>query len=70
MTTILKGDSGMIKPNQDVRIELKSSGIKQWQIAEKLFMSEPNFSRKLRKELSEEEKKIILKIIQSMKGEK
>lgn len=49
--------------NKDVREEAKRAGVFLWQIAERLGMTDGNFSRKLRKELPEEEKRHIFAII-------
>lgn len=52
--------------NQDLRLFAKGKGVALWQVAEFLHVSEPTLTRKLRRELSEEEteemKKIIIKI--------
>lgn len=53
----------MLKTNQDIRKIVKKADLKLWQIAEKLGISDGNFSRKLRFELSQEEKLKILKLI-------
>lgn len=49
--------------NMEIRIEMTRHGLKQWQVANLLGVSESVFSRMLRKELSEEEKERILKAI-------
>lgn len=54
--------------NDDIRMEAKKLGVKLWQIAEKLNISEPTMTRKLRKELSDEEKAEIRAIILELKG--
>jgi hypothetical protein len=54
--------------NAEIRNEAKKAGVKLWQIAEKLGMNDGNFSRKLRKELSSEEKAKIRAIIAELKG--
>ena len=56
--------------NQDLRKEAKAAGVKLWQIASKYNggITDGNFSRKLRKELSDAEKKKIHAIIQSIKA--
>lgn len=54
--------------NQDIRNEVKESGLKLWQIAEKLGINDGNFSRMLRKELSDEKKAEIRAIIEELKG--
>ena len=53
--------------NNDIRTEATNSGVKLWQIAEKLGINDGNFSRKLRKELSLEEKAKIREIIAELK---
>ena len=59
----------MNKSNQDIRKAIESSGFKYWQIAERFGICDGNFSRKLRKELSTEEKNKIFEIIKNLKGE-
>lgn len=54
--------------NIDIRTEASNAGVKLWQIAEKLGVNDGNFSRKLRQELSSEEKAIIRAIIADLKG--
>jgi len=57
--------------NQDIRTEAQKMGVKLWRIAAKLNISDCNFSRKLRKELQEDEKIKILSIIYELnRGEK
>lgn len=53
----------MVRPNEDIRRAMGAKGVKQWKVAKAINMNEGNFSRKLRKELSEEEKQHLLKII-------
>lgn len=55
--------------NRELRKKAKMSGVKLWQIAEKLNLTDGNFSRLLRKELSEEKKNQILSIITELKSE-
>lgn len=52
-----------MKANQDIRTAIKDTGLHHWQIADRLLISENTMSRKLRKELPEEEKKQILAAI-------
>ena len=52
--------------NQEIRRAAKDSGVKLWQIAEEYGVNDGNFSRKLRKELSPEEKSRILSIIKKL----
>lgn len=49
--------------NIDVRVEATKRGVKLWQIAERLGISDANFSRKLRRELPADEQSKILEII-------
>ncbi|MFQ6830792.1 hypothetical protein [Butyricicoccus pullicaecorum] len=53
--------------NQDIRTEIKSAGLFFWQIADALGMNDGNFSRKLRHELSEEEKCRIREAIKALR---
>lgn len=52
--------------NEDIREKLNISNIKYWQVADKYGVTDGNFSRKLRKELSKNEKEIIFKIINEL----
>ena len=45
--------------NLDIRLMAAGHGIKLWQIADSLGISDCTFSRKLRKEISESEKQEI-----------
>ena len=56
--------------NQDIKSEIKKSGLKFWEVAESLNITDGTFSRKLRKELSEENKKNIRGIITTLEAEK
>jgi len=51
--------------NADVRNEIRQAGVKMWQVAEMFRggMNDGNFSRKLRRELSKEDKAHIREII-------
>lgn len=49
--------------NDDIKNEVKSAGLRLWQIAEALGMQDSNFSRRLRHELSDAEKAKIREII-------
>lgn len=53
--------------NQDIRNEIYGSGLKLWIVAEKMGLRDDTFSRKLRKELSTEEKEKIRLIIKEIK---
>ena len=54
--------------NQDIREKAKAAGVMLWKIAEKLQMTDGNFSRKLRRELTEAEKQKIYTIIAELKA--
>lgn len=54
--------------NVDIKTEAMNAGVKLWRIAERLGMTDGNFSRKLRQELSSEEKAKIRAIIAELKG--
>ena len=49
--------------NSDIRDRAKAAGVKLWQIAEKLGLNDGNFSRRLRRELPDDEKSRIFAII-------
>ena len=49
--------------NQDVRDRAKERGVMLWEIAEQYGMNDGNFSRKLRRELPDDEKARIFAII-------
>ncbi len=56
--------------NTDIREAAKEKGVRLWEIAERLRISDPTMSRKLRRELSEREKKYFLDIIDDIAAEK
>lgn len=49
--------------NEAIRAAAKERGVRLWQIAERVGMNDGNFSRKLRRELPEEEQQRIIGII-------
>lgn len=51
--------------NVEVRAAMKNSGVFQWEIAERLGVSEATVSRMLRHELPPEQKAEILRAIES-----
>lgn len=55
--------------NKDMRRYAAERNIHLWQIAESLGIADSNFSRKLRKELSDEQKKEIFCIIDKLVAE-
>jgi predicted XRE-type DNA-binding protein len=55
--------------NAIIRKEARKKGVHQWEIAERLGMNEQCFSRKLRHELSDEEReKVLIAINEISKG--
>jgi hypothetical protein len=49
--------------NQDLRQHAKAKKVRLWEVADKLGISEPTMTRKLRHELYADEKILILSII-------
>lgn len=58
-----------MKANMKIREKARNSGVRLWQIADALGMQESLFSKKLRKELDEEEQVKILSIIDELAKE-
>lgn len=58
------------KANSDIKEKAVNKGVFLYEIAEKLGMYETTFLRKLRKELSAEEKTKIFSIIDELSAEK
>lgn len=56
--------------NKEIRAAAKNAGICLWEIAEAYGINDGNFSRKLRKELPQEEKDKILAIINKLAKER
>ena len=65
-TTTLFFKGNFFMRNKDVKNYAKAKGIRLWQIAEVLHINDGNFSRKLRKELSEAQKQEIVRIIDEL----
>lgn len=55
----------VIKANDDIRRYLRKHNMKQWQLGDLLGVSEYTIVRKLRHELSIEEKAEIIKLIEN-----
>lgn len=55
--------------NALIRKTAKKSGVKLWEIADKLGIQDSAFSRKLRRELPEEEQRRIIGIIETLAKE-
>ena len=56
--------------NTDIRTKAKGAGVKLWELADRLNISEPTITRKLRKELPQDEKQKIFDIIDRIAAEK
>ena len=56
--------------NSDVRTAAKNAGVFLYQIAAAMGISEPTMTRKLRFELSDNEKKPIFEVIERIRTEK
>ena len=52
--------------NLDIREKLKEANIKQWELADQLGIAEMTLVRKLRYELTEEEKQKVFLIIKEL----
>lgn len=55
--------------NIDVRRAAAGNGVRLWQVADALGIADTQLSRKLRKELTSEEKQKIFEIIQNISSE-
>lgn len=56
--------------NNEIRKAAKTNGVFLWQVAERLKISEPTMTRKLRRELPPDEKQRIFSIIDEIAAEK
>lgn len=56
--------------NLEIRNRAKEAKVKLWEIAERLSLQDSNFSKKLRRELPEEERDRILAIIDQIAAER
>lgn len=52
--------------NQDIRAYAKSKAVRLYEVADKLHISEPTMTRKMRYELLQEEKDCIFKAIDNI----
>lgn len=55
--------------NQEIKRLANKKCVRLWEIADKLGVNDGNLSRKLRRELSKEEKEKIINIIEELKKE-
>lgn len=60
----------MMRANMEIRNAAKKAGIRLWEVAAACGINDGNFSRKLRKELPQEENEKILAIIDRLVQEK
>lgn len=67
---IFLGGNEMYNTNTDIRAAAKENGVFLYEICEKLKISEPTLTRKLRKELSVDEKARFLQLIAEISVEK
>ena len=58
----------MTRANEAIKRTLASKGLTQWRLAEVLGISECTLCRKLRKELTTEEKEKLLKLINELEA--
>ena len=56
--------------NIDIRTEAKAHDVKLWEIADRYGLTDGNFSKKLRHELSAADKKRIREIIRQVKKDR
>lgn len=56
--------------NADIRQAAKENGVRLYQIASEIGLNDGNFSRRLRRELPDEEKQKIFEIIDQLSNER
>lgn len=56
--------------NSEIRMKAKEKNVKLWEIADRIGLTDGNFSRKLRKELSDEEREKVLLVIEQIAAER
>lgn len=60
----------MAGTNKEIKEAARKAGVYHYEIAERLNIQDSAFSRKLRRELPDQEKKKILEIIKTLAAEK
>lgn len=60
----------MAGTNKEIKEAARKAGVYHYEIAERLNIQDSAFSRKLRRELPDQEKKEILEIIKTLAAEK
>ena len=58
------------RANNDIRLYAKEKGILLWEVADRLHIADTSLSRYLRRELAEDEKEEIFKVIESLATER
>lgn len=69
LNQITKRSAGELRSSQYIRDEAKAAGVKLWQIADRLGITDCHFSRLLRNGLPEDKQAQIMKIIAELKQE-
>jgi hypothetical protein len=64
----MKGGENMA--NEMIKETIKASGFYFWEVAQEMKLSDGNFSRKLRKEFTDDQKKEVMDIIADLKAKK
>lgn len=54
--------------NKDLRDEFRIANVKQWEVAEAIGISEMTFVKWLRRELSEDKKRLVREAVRKIKG--
>lgn len=60
----------MLQTNRDVRLAISDAGFYLWQVAETLGITDSTFSKKLRREMSADEKEAVLRAVERMKAQR
>ena len=60
----------MNKANIDIRKAINNANLRYWEVAKEYGLTDSNFTRLLRFELSEDKRAKIMKIIEDIKGKK
>lgn len=61
------GEAGAEEPNARVRQAMREAGVRQWQIAEVIGMSESSFCLMMKREMAENKQKKLIRIIGLLK---
>lgn len=59
-----------MQANMEIREKAKQLGVRLWEVADAFGLNDGNFSRKLRKEFSKEDREKVLTIIDRLAQEK